>query len=153
MKIDIKKILCPVDFSDNSDEARLYAEAFAKAHGAELILMHCVETPVYYSTMEFGFPQESMEIHAQACERQLGEMLDKALADQVSARSMLSQGSPYVRIIEVARAEDVDLIVMGTHGYTGLTHVLLGSVAEKVVRLAPCPVLTVKHPEHDFVQP
>ena len=62
-------------------------------------------------------------------------------------------GTPFVKIITVAREEDVDLIVMGTHGLTGLTHIPIGSVAEKVVRKAPCPVLTVKHPEHEFVMP
>ena len=65
----------------------------------------------------------------------------------------LVTGSPFLQVVRMARKEGVDLIVMGTHGRTGLAHVLMGSVAEKVVRKAPCPVLTVKHPEHEFVMP
>ena len=61
--------------------------------------------------------------------------------------------APFTEIIRFAKDKDIDLIVMGTHGHTGLAHVLLGSVAEKVVRKAPCPVLTVRHPEHEFVHP
>ncbi len=81
--------------------------------------------------------------------------------DQVSAlkeeypkiRGKLVKGNTDLEIIQAARDESVDIIVMGTHGRTGLAHVLIGSVAEKVVREAPCPVLTVKHPEHKFVRP
>ena len=63
------------------------------------------------------------------------------------------EGAPFAEIVRYAREKDVDLIVMGTHGHTGLAHVLVGSVTEKVVRKAPCPVLTVRHPEHEFVHP
>ena len=62
-------------------------------------------------------------------------------------------GNTFLEIIQAARDDDVDMIVMGTHGRTGLAHVLIGSVAERVVREAPCPVLTVKNPEHEFVKP
>jgi nucleotide-binding universal stress UspA family protein len=83
------------------------------------------------------------------------------LEDQVSAlkdeypkiTGKLVTGNTFLEIIQAARDDDVDMIVMGTHGRTGLAHVLIGSVAEKVVREAPCPVLTVKHPEHEFVKP
>lgn len=63
------------------------------------------------------------------------------------------EGTPFYEIVSFATETDVNLIVMGTHGHTGLAHVLLGSVTEKVVRKAPCPVLTVRHPEHEFVHP
>jgi nucleotide-binding universal stress UspA family protein len=79
-----------------------------------------------------------------------------AKADSVQGlhvRREVREGTPFYEIIRFAREGDVDLIVMGTHGHTGLTHVLLGSVTEKVVRKAPCPVLTVRHPEHEFVHP
>jgi len=63
------------------------------------------------------------------------------------------EGTPFYEIVRFAQEQDIDLIVMGTHGHTGLAHMLLGSVTEKVVRRAPCPVLTVRHPEHEFVHP
>jgi nucleotide-binding universal stress UspA family protein len=65
----------------------------------------------------------------------------------------IRQGSPFLEIIRYAKENNIDLIVLGTHGRSGLAHVLLGSVAERVVRIAPCPVLTVRHPEHEFVMP
>lgn len=65
----------------------------------------------------------------------------------------VAEGTPFEEIVRFARDKDIDLIVMGTHGHTGLAHLFLGSVAEKVVRRAPCPVLTVRHPEHEFVHP
>ena len=66
---------------------------------------------------------------------------------------MLLTGSPFLEIIQYAKENNVDLIVMGTHGHSGLVHVLLGSVTERVVRKAPCPVLTIRHPEHEFIHP
>jgi nucleotide-binding universal stress UspA family protein len=63
------------------------------------------------------------------------------------------EGTPFYEIVRYAKEQNIDLIIMGTHGHTGLTHMLLGSVTEKVVRKAPCPVLTVRHPEHEFVHP
>jgi nucleotide-binding universal stress UspA family protein len=65
----------------------------------------------------------------------------------------IRQGSPFLEIIRYAKEKNIDLIVLGTHGRSGLAHVMLGSVAERVVRIAPCPVLTVRHPEHEFVMP
>ena len=81
---------------------------------------------------------------------EVGELVRKELP---KTEWLIEEGYPFPRIIEIARKHEVDLIVMGTHGRTGLAHALLGSVAEKVVRKAPCPVLTVKHPEHEFVMP
>jgi nucleotide-binding universal stress UspA family protein len=85
------------------------------------------------------------------------EALDRAIhrlnRPGLTVQPEVGEGVPAEEIIRVARERDVDLIVMGTHGHTGLAHVLLGSICDKVVRRAPCPVLTVRHPEHEFVHP
>ena len=73
--------------------------------------------------------------------------------ERFSVHPEVREGTPFAEIVRCARDKDIDLIVMGTHGHTGLAHMLLGSVTEKVVRKAPCPVLTVRHPEHEFVHP
>lgn len=78
---------------------------------------------------------------------------DKYDNDQITIALEIAEGKPFIEIIKAAKNYDVDLIVMGTHGRTGLQHMLIGSVAEKVVRKAPCPVLTVKHPDYEFEMP
>jgi nucleotide-binding universal stress UspA family protein len=72
---------------------------------------------------------------------------------EIDVVTSLRVGSPHVQIVQHARDEDIDLVVVATHGRSGLKHALIGSVAEKIVQMAPCPVLTVKHPEHEFVMP
>jgi len=137
MKIAIKKVLCPVDFSENAGHALDYAIAFATVHHAELRIMHVMQLPwlaVPTDPMAPEFSAEVMNDYADSCKRQLD-----ALA--------------FMEIIRVAREQSIDLIVIGTHGRTGLAHMMMGSVAEKVVRKAPCPVLSVKHPGHTFVMP
>lgn len=148
--ITLKKILVPVDFSRHSENAVRYgAELAAKFH-AELVLLHVVDnTPVMFSEGAV-FTPESMK-----------EVLDKANAELggieipegLNVTRVAREGHPFVEIVRFAKANGVDLIVVGTHGRTGLAHLLLGSVAENVVRKAPCPVLTVHHPEHEFVLP
>jgi nucleotide-binding universal stress UspA family protein len=153
--IQLERILVATDFSDHSRVALQYGVELAKAFQAELILFHAVERPDMISQIppagEGYFPpnyQEIQEQQAQAeCERMIGE------SGLSSGRIIISTGSPFVEIIRVAREENVDLIIVGTHGRGAIIHLLLGSVAEKVVRKAPCPVLTVRHGEHEFVMP
>jgi nucleotide-binding universal stress UspA family protein len=170
IKIEIKKILCPVDFSGTSSHATRYAVALAEKFDSELVLLH-VEEPSelamanYYgvSTSGFGLVSTiSTEVLApprfEATEKVPADDLDKMASELQSSRACRITmrrriGKGFLEIILAAKDENVDLIVMGTHGRTGLSHVLMGSTAEKVVRMAPCPVLTVKHPEHEFVMP
>ena len=91
--------------------------------------------------------ESSKKAAAEAMEAMRAELGDAPVEAQVL------MGSPHVEIVRYARREDVDLIILATHGRTGLAHALIGSVAEKVVQMAPCPVLTIKHPEHEFVLP
>jgi nucleotide-binding universal stress UspA family protein len=155
--IQLKKILFPTDFSDLSRHALKYALSFAKAYEAELHVMHVVDEAYQYwmamgpSSLPVGpLPDELLDLSKRELTRFVEEHLSEA---GVSVVSEAIVGRPFVEIISYAKDRNVDLIVLGTHGRSGLRHVLLGSVAERVVRKAPCPVLTIRHPEHDFVMP
>jgi nucleotide-binding universal stress UspA family protein len=137
------KIVCPIDFSAASDHAETEAVDLARALGAEVIFLHVsVETPPYAE----GIVDVRKVYEAQrkwATER-LGERVQAAEAAGVRARTVLVAGVPFDAIVRTAAQEAADMIVMGTHGRSGLNRFLLGSVTERVLRLAPCPVLTVR---------
>ena len=153
---EIQRILCPTDFSPHSNEATAWAADLAGRYGASITLVH-VYQPVSMILPE-GFVLKSAEDIAE-----LLHALDQALAGarselarvapRVSVDSVLLQGAPFAEIVRYARENGCDLIVLGTHGRTGLRHALLGSVAEKVVRKAHCPVLTVRLAGHSFEHP
>lgn len=130
------KLLVPVDFSASSPAALRYAAAIAARCGAAVIVLHVMEAPADAATPALGEQREQTytSLHA---------LLPPQLASQAVELRVVS-GHPFERILETAVQEAVGLIVLGTHGRTGLAHALLGSVAERVVRFAPCPVLTVK---------
>ena len=157
MSIRIKKILCPTDFSENSEHALKYALTLATLSQADLQLFHVVEPITYPQSTEFFEPVldevELMMKMETAFQQQLEDQVTTLKAQYPKIKGKLVTGNTFLEIIQAARDDDVDMIVMGTHGRTGLAHVLIGSVAERVVREAPCPVLTVKHPEHEFVKP
>ena len=147
----IHKILVPVDFSANSRKAVAYASAFAKQFQASLTFLHVVQ--VNYAYGEFGaidFSALEREMRTGA-EKELGVLLATAKEAGLAAEAVIREGSPPRIIAEVARELGTDLLIISTHGYTGLRHVLMGSIAEHVVRYAPCPVLVVRQQEHDFV--
>jgi nucleotide-binding universal stress UspA family protein len=139
MAMDIHHILAPTDFSAPANQAVTSAFELAQTWGAKLSLLHIIEVPVY--AIEVALPLADLE---QEARRALARLLPEALAAHVEVTRLVELGVPYVKILEVAKAEQVDLIVMATHGRTGLGHLVLGSVAERVVRLAPCPVLTIR---------
>jgi len=150
---DIKRILVPVDFSACSRKALQYALAFAKQFGSEIVLLNVVQVNIpvgEYSSIDFS------ELEAEVCrnsQEQLNEWAKKEVLEMAPVNVLLRTGSPASVIAEVANHLTADLIVISTHGRTGLKHVWLGSVAENVVRLAPCPVLVVRQHEHEFVSP
>ena len=154
--ISLKKILLPTDFSEYSDSAREYACSFAEKFGAELHLLHVLQDLVAMAPepgMAFPPPGDYMKELQTSAEEALAKRPGDVLpADAVVVRDV-RHGTPFLEIIRYAKEHDIDLIVMGTHGRSGLAHVLLGSVAEKVVRKAPCPVLTVRPSEHKFEMP
>ncbi len=152
----IKTILVPTDFSEASEAALRYGRALADAFGASLHLVHVMEdllahawaAEVYVASM----PNLREEIEKEARER-LATMLPEADRAQYRAVVALLAGNPFVEIVRYAKTNDVDLIVMGTHGRGPIAHILLGSVAERVVRKSPCPVLTVRDAQHAFEMP
>lgn len=153
--IALKHILVPTDFSETSGVAMNYARAFAEAFGATLHVLHVLEDPLLYpARREYFTPvphyREQMESDAQ---KRLKGLLSAEDSTEFNARFVTRWGSPFVEIVRYAKDERIDLIVMGTHGLSKIAQVLMGNVAEKVVRKAPCPVLTVRHPEHEFVMP
>lgn len=155
MKIEIKKILCPVDFSKSSDHALDYGRAFAEAYGSMLFLLHVMEMPYLPSYSTFGIPEIYFPVEEirKQCNEKLEELLVKCRGDGCETDGAVVNGTPFLEIVRKAKEEEFDLIVLGTHGHGGLKHLIIGSTAEKVVRKAPCPVLSIKHPEHEFVMP
>lgn len=153
-KFALKRLLVPVDFSRHSEKALQYALAFAGQFGAELTLLHVVE-PMVYPENYVAIPPADDDINQnllQSASNRLTRLQAAAAGQKVTANTLARLGRPYIEITEVAREMEADLIILATHGYTGLKHVLLGSTAERVVRHAPCPVLTVRIPERDFVK-
>jgi nucleotide-binding universal stress UspA family protein len=154
--IDLHRILVPFDFSKHSENALTYAVAFAEKFGAELHLLHVVQDLSMFlpDVVTAGPPLvPPVDQLTGASRAALDRVIDQNDLKRLSVHAEVREGTPFHEIIRSAREKDIDLIVMGTHGRSGLAHVLLGSVTEKVVRKAPCPVLTVRHPEHEFVHP
>jgi universal stress protein A len=155
----INKILLATDFSDDSVNARRYAEELAHKFSAEIIVLHVDQplAPVMVGELGPAFDVSAMTQIAEeqrlAAQRELDRIVTELRGGQIKAKSMLRVGAPFVEIVQAARTEAVDLIVTGTHGRTGLAHVLLGSVAERVVQKAGCAVLTVRHPDRRFRHP
>ena len=155
MELRIQRILLPTDFSTHSATATTYACELAARFEAELHLLHALE--VHLSTtptfgMGLALPQYVHESRA-AAEKALTGVLDPQWAVGRKVVQAVVEGSPKVEIVRYARTRQIDLIVLATHGRSGLAHVIIGSVAESVVRTAPCPVLTVRPEGHQFVMP
>jgi nucleotide-binding universal stress UspA family protein len=154
--IDLHRILAPTDFSKHSSNALTYAAAFADKFSAELHLLHVVQDlAVFIPDMITVAPpvMPTVKQLTEAVHVAFDRLVRENQLERLTHYREVREGSPFYEIVRYAKDKDIDLIVMGTHGHTGLAHVLLGSVTEKVVRKAPCPVLTVRDPEHEFVHP
>jgi nucleotide-binding universal stress UspA family protein len=152
--IDLKKILFATDFSAYSANARPYAIEFARKFGAEVTIINVLMSPSYAVSPEFAVDLTKIQKDMQsAAEANLAEIRAVFEKEGIPSRVVLEVGSPFSEIVKTAEADKIDLIIMATHGHGAVKHMLLGSTAEKVVRKAPCPVLTIRHPEHEFVHP
>ena len=144
--LPITKILAPTDFSDVSVETVVLARELAEHFGAELLVVHVIPPiPTLPSDPHYNFEvpayQEALQENA---DRQLSKTLSELIPTTLPARSLVSYGDPANEIVRIALEEDVQLIVIATHGLTGWQHIVFGSVAEKVVRTAGCAVMTVR---------
>jgi nucleotide-binding universal stress UspA family protein len=150
-----KKILVPVDFSQCSSDAFGYGLSLARQYHSRIILLHVVDFRVYESIFHIHMmPQEQVfEALKKIALGKFTEMLADFDTKDVEIEQRVLEGHPYIEIVRVAAREDIDLVVIGTHGRSGLDHILFGSVAEKVVRKAPCPVLAVKPKDYRFRMP
>lgn len=148
----LNRILVPVDFSDCSRAALDYAETLSKTFSATVDLIHVWEVPPYIPPEAMvGVPghdtQTLADVAHGSAEKEMRRFVKELEDEGVKVeRTLLDSGDPGRTIVEVAEKEHYDMIVLGTHGRTGLSHLLMGSVAERVVRHAPCPVLTVRAP-------
>jgi nucleotide-binding universal stress UspA family protein len=144
--MNIQRILAPTDFSELSKQGLTSALELAETFGAKLLLLHVVEPPPY--PVEGIMPSPLGATLLDDLERQASKDLAQVLSDthgsKVEVTRRVVVGIPYRKIVEVAEEEQSDLIVMTTHGRTGLSHLVMGSVTEKIVRTAPCPVLTIR---------
>lgn len=149
MNVSIQRVLIPTDFSEASKQAQSYACALARPFNADLHVLHVVTDPKPlpgFTSLSSQPPQDPLPKIIQDAEMRLASQIADAEIGNVRLTCRVRAGDPVRVIIDYANQHDIDLIVMGTHGRLGLSHVLIGSVAEKVVRIAKCPVLTV-HPK------
>jgi len=148
--LKLRKILVPVDFSECSRKALHYATALAKQCQAEILLLHVLEMPpIPVQAFETAFLEAPAE---ESVEKELSEW-QAQVGSTAPVKTLVCSGSASPEIVRTADENNMDLIVIGSHGRTGLARLLLGSTAERVVRHAPCPVLVVREREHDFVAP
>ena len=146
--IALKRILVPYDFSETSSAAVQYATGLARAFGARLYFLHVGDRA--QNDFETEFPIGLAGAVEDAVRERMLKIVSPLEQAEFHPEFAVRPGVPATEIVRYAKAEDMDLIVMGTHGRGFVAHAVMGSVAEKVVRTAPCPVLTVRNPNHGF---
>lgn len=154
--IEMKTILHPTDFSEPSKHALSYAISFAREFGAKLYVLHVIEEvakAAYFDMMQMPPLAEIMADIETEARKALDNLLDDEVKEQIEVEYVILRGAPFLETVRYAEEIKADMIVCGTHGHTGIKHALFGSVAEKIIRKAPCPVLSVRHPDHKFEMP
>lgn len=150
MPYDIRRILVAVDFSETSEHAFRYAISLARVFNARVFAFHALEDPVLYTATT---DQSFCDGYERVVHGKLERLVEHSGTEGVDVESAIQAGEPFLEVIRQAREWNADLIVIGTHGHGPIKHMLLGSVAEKVVRKSEIPVLTVRPGQHDFVLP
>jgi len=145
--LDIKNILVPIDFSDSSRRSLDYALELAKLCRAKLMLLHVVDYPP-----SFDLPDLDKGVR-ETRKQYLEQLQAQVISDTVPSSIIIREGTPFLEIVRAARDHQADLIVIATHGHTGIKHLLIGSTAERVVRKSSCPVLTYRAGQREFVLP
>ncbi|MFP4460546.1 MAG: universal stress protein [Candidatus Zixiibacteriota bacterium] len=153
--LNIKKILLPVDFSEFSKIAAPYAVDLARKFEADLFIIHVFDEnildPYYFGEDDYA------EKYFMNLQKEFQEKIDDILEDieteDINIIPILANGAPFIEILKFTKKEKIDMMVVSTHGRSGLSQMFMGSTAEKVVRKSPCPVLSVRHPEFEFEMP
>ncbi len=160
----LTRILAPTDFSKYSGFAMEWAAYLAQCMKADLLLLHVLTEEEGNIVEEVigegavvqipkGIRQNVVEERQKGMIDQYEMVVSREIKASLKVEQMIRIGVPFLEIVRAAKEKDVDLIVLGTHGRTGLSHALIGSVAEKVVHHAHCPVLSIKHPQYKFISP
>jgi nucleotide-binding universal stress UspA family protein len=148
MHIDVRRILVPIDFSEHAEPVIRWAIHLAEEHGSTLILLHAYHLPVEFQQLEGAYlPQEFWASVKAEAEQNLEAYAARVREAKIPVEVIAREGYPATVIEDEAAVQHADMIVIGTRGRSGLKHLLLGSIAERVVQKAPCPVLTVRLPE------
>jgi len=153
--MNFTKILVPTDFSESAQYALPYAVDLAQKYAATLHILHVVEpivAPVDFAWGTYSYPDIEKQLGSYV-EDSLAKIMDEQIPKGVQCESTRLHGKPWREIIAFTKENQIDLIVVATHGLSGLSHALYGSTAEKVIRKAQCPVLTVRHPDVNFEMP
>ena len=153
MIISLKRILFPTDFSEPAQEAQQYAMSLADRFGAELHLLHVVPIVIPFpdAASPYIMPEQEMATQVEAAKKHLIDVVSPEWISGHVVKQTAVMGLAVDEILTYTKENEIDLIVVGTHGHTGLTRLLIGSVAEKLVRVASCPVLTVHPKGHQFL--
>jgi universal stress protein A len=149
--LKLKRILVPTDFSEPSLKALRYAVALARQFGATIFLVHVLERIPFIAgdqSVVITIPEEES---IQVAKKRLLSLAADEIEEVVPVSTVVRTGKPFAELVTLAKELQIDLIIVATHGYTGLRHILLGSTAERLVRHAACPVLVVREQEHEFV--
>ncbi len=153
--IKLTKILVPTDFSESSKAALPYAIDLARKYEAKIVIFHVFDeeliSPIFFETGVTA--QDYFQRIQEHFEAAVNEFLEDIDIQGLEVEAQLGNGKPFVEIIKFARENGIDLIVMATHGRSGLSHAFLGSVTEKVIRKSFCPVLIVRRPDFEFKMP
>jgi nucleotide-binding universal stress UspA family protein len=145
MAIAVERILVPLDFSEQAAGVLEWAAHLAAQHGSRVLLLHAYHLPVEFQQLEGAYlPPDFWSNVKSEAEESLGRYAQQLQARGLQVEAIVREGYPASVIVDEAQSQRADLIVIGTHGHSGLKHMLLGSIAERVVQKAPCAVLTVK---------
>jgi nucleotide-binding universal stress UspA family protein len=148
-----KTILVPHDFSASANHAAALARDEAKTHGGRIVLLHVIDLPHQIGGTEVVIPPETgapipiKDYAVSSAEQHLGDLAARLMKDGATVKTFVRVGNPVDEILRFIDEEKADVVVMGTHGRTGIRHLIAGSVAERVVRASKVPVLTVRHPD------
>lgn len=149
-----KNVLCPVDFSEFAGDIVTYAYDIAKKYGAQLHMLHVIPNLTYFTPYESFLTPENLVAIEKSIQGEVDKDFKKLLKNvDIDVKKVVKTGVAFVEIIDYVKTESIDLIVMGTHGRSAIEHILIGSVAEKVVRKSPCPVMTIRPKGKGFKMP